>query len=344
MKRGFFSTIAIAVGVGVGALAGCGSSSVSAAGDGGGGNEAGIDADADARAPDDPRRPAADAACSERATAYCARLDACFHAELARVYGDASRCEARQKLSCTPAVLAAGSATTPDDVRACASALAGATCDDLFVVHRAPAACHAKAGSLANDASCGFDAQCASSHCYGAGAALVGCGHCAPRASDGGACANANDCDDGLVCAKTARCRAPLDIGGTCSDDAPCKATSLCLQGKCIAWLGEGDVCDGSADTCDRSRALWCNFVAHRCEAAKPLIGGSDCALVASGPPGAAYCTASSACAEKTPNAFTCLTAASDGAACDRNKGPLCMPPAFCDRGTCNVITESSCR
>src|SRR5437763_695193 len=83
----------------------------------------------------------------------------------------------------------------------------------------------------------------------------------APRARplDGGGCRITDDCDFGLLCAKSGKCRAPVAVNSICSDDAPCAPTAGCLSGKCIAPIENGAVCDPSVDLCDPYRALACD-------------------------------------------------------------------------------------
>ena len=312
---------------------GCGSSNTAGgiATDGG----ARDDASLDAGATEDPRRPDADAACADRAKAYCDKLFACFDAVVVSTYGDVTRCAERQKLACVPAILATGSTTTAGDVRACAAALPGATCEDLFTLHAPPVACRPKAGSGAGGATCAFDSQCATSRCNEAG----GCGSCTTRSSEGKDCRITDDCEYGLTCAASSKCRALVAVGAACSDDAPCKPPAGCLQSQCVAALEQGDVCDPLVDLCDPYRALSCEPIGKRCARVKFLPPGADCAGYF---PGSARCATSSVC-KKSDTTSRCLAAAADGELCDASAGPLCMAPAICSQGHCLVVDENTC-
>jgi hypothetical protein len=323
-------------GAAMAAACGGGSHDVGATSDAGAGE--GASASSDAGAADDPRRPAAEAACAARAQAYCDKLVSCFGVVVASVYGDVTRCAERVSLACVPTILANGSQTTADDVRACAAAIPGAACDAMFETNAPPAACRPKPGTLtaARGATCAFDAQCAGARCpEGPG----GCGVCSARSAEGGDCRITHDCDYGLLCAKSGKCRAPGAVSSTCGDDAPCAPPAGCLQGSCIAAVERGEICDAQVDLCDPYRGLYCDPIARRCAPVPVVSPGHDCSSTMT----PTICAASSSCT-RVNGSDVCVLAATDGAACDGARGPLCTPPAICNQGRCVVLDESSCR
>jgi hypothetical protein len=284
---------------------------------------------------DSPARRAADAACAEQSTAYCARLDQCYSAYMMAAFGDASTCAARLQLACTPPLLASGSSTTPADVRACAAALPTADCVALFGNDDPPDACKSKPGTLADRAACSFDAQCAGGKCaLGAG---VVCGTCTTRSASGGACDTASDCAYGLVCGGGV-CVVAAAATGFCDATHPCTTSVICEDNvnTCVAALGVDQVCDPSDDLCDQVHGLFCEPLGMRCTpvmfAPTGACGTTNAGFV--------VCTRGGVCVGANPR---CVPSAADGARCDDSAGPRCLAPATCSGGTCVVKNEYSC-
>ncbi|MBN8612024.1 MAG: hypothetical protein J0L92_15630 [Deltaproteobacteria bacterium] len=108
-------------------------------------------------------------------------------------------------------------------------------------------------GSLATDAPCTEDVQCASGSCYPYGAGLV---ICAPAGGDGAACSASAPCADGLRCGVGNRCRRDRDIlcsvrsarenwTAECIDGATCSYRTD-FRDHCIG--GDWRVCSSDSD------------------------------------------------------------------------------------------------
>jgi hypothetical protein len=331
------------------ALADCAGSSGGSMGTASDGGADGTTFDAYVDAPldvDPATRAAALAACATESAAYCARAGACFPTFLAETFGDVTTCEARLTLSCVPTVLSVGSQTTAADVQACAAALPTADCDAVFVDNAPPAACETIAGTLSAGSKCAFGEQCKGALCN---VGPSGCGSCVGRNEAGVDCSSTDECTYGTVCA-SGTCVAPMgEAGSPCVLSTPCTAPNRCAGGTltCTPPLEAGAFCNPNLDNaCDSTQSVQC------IPAPDPPLGGV-CApptLVASGACGEVgsvfvACTGGGVCANVDGNGQgTCMAPAADGAPCDGNDGPLCLPPAICVSGTCVVDDENSCR
>lgn len=215
---------------------------------------------------------------------------------------------------CEWARSAPGSVIDDAAIAACGGSLAEAACDGAFLFtsasvpsplfvrsHEPSLACRWPVGSLANDAPCGADHQCASGWCTAAGGT---CGTCKEPLALGSPCIGS-----GLDCARGSRCHYPENACVRVTDDpgGPCTSHSDC---------GYGLRCDPGAKTC------------------KPYAPGGEPALGSCSP--AAPCEPGLAC-RFGPAGGTCSapTWEPNGAPCDPDGSTRCAD------GTCTMMGES---
>ncbi len=277
----------------------------------------------------------AEEACAQVATAICGKINSCSSFFTSVQFGDEATCEARLNLTCPSTFTAEGATVTPDIGKACADAIAGASCDDVLG-RNLPAECKPTPGTLEDGAACGVDAQCKSTHCAKKGEV---CGVCAAPVAAGGTCVVSEDCEDGLGCAAT-KCVALAGQGATCDDATPCKPTLTCFMGKCSTPAGAGEACDPVAQNCDRLQGLGCSgaSVCQKLKLAGPgeVCGKSGGDLI--------ICSGNGTCKDPGGGSGTCLAAAKDGQACDEMAGPKCLSQAMCSNGVCTLTDPASCK
>jgi hypothetical protein len=286
----------------------------------------------------------ADQACTEYANEVCTRVGSCVPWFISYAYGDTATCNARQKLACSEALAAAG-ALRPDDTLACANAIAAQSCDDFFA-HVIPTACSIH-GTLAQGATCLIGSQCQGDQAYCQIATDNTCGACATRGGAGAQCAVNEDCQSGMVCAKS-KCAAPGVASATCSDAVPCRASFACKAGSCQTPAKLGDTCTPTQGNpfadCDELAGLYCDPGTTQCKAIVMGKPGDTCGNTANG---LVVCGASGACrpgGDGGANTGVCVAAAADGAACDSINGPTCTPPAQCKNQKCTLPDPTACK
>jgi hypothetical protein len=286
-------------------------------------------------------------ACSDLATALCAKLGECAPILLSSAYGDSTTCVARAELACGQSLALTNTSDTPSLVESCSQAYSSLSCSDLFQ-NNPPKACQHTAGPLTTGTPCGTAGQCASNVCVtGTG----GCGTCGTAAAAGAACKGSSDCIAGLVCAVDAssnlRCVAPAASGADCTN-TPCQVGLVCAGAtgskKCAAPLAAGAACDPTTQGCDGAAGYWCTPRGTRCVQIKFAAAGQPCGYdTTTGD--LTECSDSGFCAlAASSTTGTCVAAAADGQACDTTKGPLCVPPAACTNGTCTVTDPATCK
>lgn len=279
----------------------------------------------------------ADQACTDAATALCTELQNCEGAVVTLGYGDLATCEARVKLSCSPALMAPGTSQTPDHLESCAKTAATVSCNQLFS-RDTPDACRPKPGKLVDGMACGDDAQCVNGYCKKPANEV--CGVCSARAAAGAACTVNDDCDYLLVCAMSL-CAAPGAVGASCDDGHPCVAPNVCKASQCTAPIGAGMTCDPVAKDCDSTQALYCDPATKLCRQAGFATAGGACGVVNGG---YVACSGGGHCKLGVGLLMgTCLAPAADGAACDATAGPDCLPPAQCVSSVCKLPNAASC-
>lgn len=296
----------------------------------------------------------ADQACTDFATAQCAKLDQCIVNGTTSRYGGVAVCQARQKDACLTRLGAAGTGNSPNDVELCVQQLPTASCAE-FDLGNVPE-CLAKIGSFANGQPCAFPGQCQSSNC-----AIVNgtnCGTCTARNQAGDSCATTS-CSHGLSCISTTQqCQPRGELNGSCDADHPCGAGLSCVTpegasaGTCqTAGTAVGTPCDPqrrTAPACDPNLGLFCSGASRTCEAVSYAPAGGQCGFVS---PIVINCTNAATCfgaQGQTPG--MCVANASDGVSCDTQSGPSCLPPARCvtgnpstTSGVCQLPNPSAC-
>jgi len=291
--------------------------------------------------------PSVDEACTQTAAASCAKLDQCIKNGVVTRYGDLATCQARLKQSCVSSLGAPATGNTPAFVEVCAAAIPAATCADYEGAN--VAACATKMGTLATGAACTYAAQCATAFC--AIAKGTNCGVCAATSNPGDSCATTT-CSRGLTCvASTSTCQVDGATNAACDRDHPCGFGLSCV-GAAMTTMGTcqpsgktvGAACDSrrmTAPACDANQGLTCDAVSKMCVALTYASDGMPCGLVGTT---VTACGNASVCygsSGVTPG--TCKAAAKDGAACDTDAGPGCLPPARCVTGSATV-TSGMCQ
>ena len=317
-------------------------------------------------------------ACADVAHAQCVKHEACSLASFANdhSYGSEADCEARVAPSCVNALAAQGTGQSPANIESCVAQYPNYSCTD-FRDNNPSGACLPPAGTRANGAVCGANAQCTSTFCHIAQNET--CGVCAAQPVADAPCSYAGDCGRNLGCAiassaTTGTCAARVASAGTClTNTNPCQAGYACVgdnetnatSGTCQSQGNTlGAACDRSRKTeanCDAEFGLTCVPTAAgssvgTCQAITLVGAGQTCGVLGSAPiTGEALCNAGGLCAKvNTSDATgTCVAAAADGAACDSDTsvGPPCLPPAKCvaitagtTAGTCIVPDATKCQ
>lgn len=278
-----------------------------------------------------------DGACDQYVSSLCNKLAECFPAFIKISYKDANDCVARQKSTCMKALSAPSTGATPELLSGCASSYSARSCNDIFKQPDASDACKTPAGSLADGAPCGDDAQCSGRACNITGDSS--CGACAARIAAGGDCTKGK-CDDGLTCARNGKCVAPAAAGSPCSDSQPCSTPLVCSAGTCAEGGAAGANC-GEDAPCNALKALFCDPTSNQCKELKIANAGEACGLVSGS---FVTCSAGGNCKQGAGGSGTCQAAAADGAACNAENGPGCQEPAECINGVCTVTDPGACK
>ena len=295
-----------------------------------------------------------DQACTDYASAECAKLDMCVINGTTARYGGPLVCRARQKQACLTRLAAPGTGNDPTAVEQCLQQIPSASCNEFDLGEIAE--CQAKTGSIANGQACAFSGQCQSANC----AIVTGtsCGTCAPPNQAGDSCATTS-CSAGLFCiAATQQCQPRGSGDAACDSGHPCGAGLSCVtpsgmpSGTCQpAGATVGAACDPSRQTapaCDPNLNLRCDGTSHTCLADSFTGAGAQCGVVNHI---GVSCTNASTCfgaQGQTPG--MCLANAADGGPCDTQAGPSCLPPARCvtgggsaTAGLCRLADPASC-
>jgi hypothetical protein len=282
-----------------------------------------------------------DAACASGAETYCAWLGRCVPSSLNVVWGDAATCAARIKLSCMDQFLS-GSNASPDDIGACASAVAAQSCN-APVGPVEGSECLPKPGSRANGAGCGSDWQCQSTYCKKSGGQT--CGTCAVRAKIGELCDGS--CEFGATCAQVSlaerRCVVPGGVGASCATSMVCQSGLSCEGGVCTqpTYLSAGMACEPARSRCDGRMGLYCNSMTRVCAQVKYASPGEACGTQSDGT--LAICSGGASCPTGLAANKVCIAAAKDGEACNLNMNIGCQQPASCINNVCKLPDAAAC-
>lgn len=353
------------------ALVACGGSSSNNSGsDDGGGVDSASPGNGDSGGSSDGGVTATQA-CSDWATARCARWDACSNTTYVDIhYGSQAACVSASEQTCATSLAATATAATPAFFEGCAQATTNESCADLFGANP-PAACASLAGPGAVGATCFAAAQCASTYCAVPDDAT--CGTCAAVPAAGATCGTDADCGSrgGLVCSDLGTCVALGAASASCDKDHPCGPDLSCVgadpkkltMGTCQAAVSmPGASCDPTQATgpgCDATLQLKCDAATSQCVAAS-LVASGTCGDLGGGVVG--KCEAAGTCVlpeadagpdggdAGTATSGTCLAAAAMGSPCDSAGGPACAPPGKCasedggTAGTCQIVNPTTCQ
>lgn len=278
-----------------------------------------------------------DQACTDIASARCAKLDACNKTGIVTRYGDMATCNAREKLACTLSLQAPATTVTASLQEQCIPALTAQSCND-YLLGIFPVACLPPAGPRATLAGCAYGGQCVTTDC--AIAKGEACGTCSNVPAPGDSCARIGCGRSGFVCVRdTMTCGAPAADGGSCGLDVPCAPSLACVgatntaQGSCQPRLSSaGAVCDShrrTAPDCDHNAGLHCNPISKICDAIAFASPGQPCGITSGGV--YALCTNGSCPIPDGGSTGICFAnAADDGGGCDLDAGAACVSPARC--------------
>jgi hypothetical protein len=270
-------------------------------------------------------------ACTDLHTANCNKLDTCAPFLVTKVYGAVATCIQRNVSSCL------GTAVASSAIEGCAQALPLETCNQFFDGNDQPAACN-YVGPVPNGGACGELGQCDGLTAFCQSVSGQTCGVCSARLPAGSGCSDDAVCQNPLSCVKptgaTVGTCTLLGAGGaTCNATHPCQGMLVCpASGVCGPALSAGAACTGQ--DCDIYHGVFCN-ASGVCEQFQASSPGASCGV----------CAASGFC-RSVPSGSTngtCVAAAADGAACDTANGPLCMPPATCVSGICQLPVTLAC-
>jgi hypothetical protein len=280
-------------------------------------------------------------ACSDYADAYCTLLSQCepFHVPL--WFGDLATCKQRMALPCLAMLGHSGTTWNGDVMAGCAQALSQEACGSWYT-HTLLPECVPPAGAAADGSPCRDGGQCQSSHCLVPNDSLDGVCSPAPGANSS-ACYVDDDCATGWLCSNPGdsapgQCLQTVGSGGICLnkvcaknlDCIPDSCTICPPQPTCKSALGVFYTCQNNyAGQCDDLKGLTCgkNGASYVCLQQTVAQIGDAC----TGP-----CAANAECTAQPDGGSICV-AVPDGGSCDNQSGPLCMPPAKCVSGTCQI-------
>lgn len=262
-------------------------------------------------------------------------------------FGTKDACTSMITAALSPELTLKGVSLSQAQAQACQTQQTTQSCDDPT----APTDCQFK-GTLANDAACAVDLQCASGNCYfpaSADGTTTTCGTCKAFVAEGGDCTD-GACEPGLNCNTASKCVKGAAEGAGCTDAFDCAGSLQCVAGKCVPLFGEGAACkplDTASGVCDRNVNLYC----------KPTIADGStgvCAKYAYAAVGQACgidrttflitsCTASQ-CVLPTSDAIagTCTAPLAAGAACSTTSVG-CAFGLTCSGGVCTAPDLASC-
>jgi hypothetical protein len=277
----------------------------------------------------------ADRACADYVAAFCGRYKACSNYWFLRQYGDDATCQARNLIGCAGQFAARGTTWTPAGLEACVAAIPTASCQELIMLNRLPAACTPAPGTLAMGESCAVDAQCQGQVCLFGG--FGSCGTCQTVSPVNSICVDSSECAAGTVCAGSSSpgsCTTYAAEGGSCNG-VPCAPWLLCQNGVCGKPEGVGGTCSSdpnALDPCDNFGGILCDSTMMKCVAPVPDPTNQSCA-------GGSICSASYSCATDG----SCIPPIKEGDDCAVLSGPSCLAPSRCDNGICTLPDPARC-
>ncbi|HLK35694.1 MAG TPA: hypothetical protein VKU41_03005 [Polyangiaceae bacterium] len=288
--------------------------------------------------------PSAEQAATDVAKALCAKYSACSAYLVAAQFGDMATCASTVKASVVNTLGAPGTGQTPGNAEACATKVAGISCDDAFG-HNLPSECQPAAGTLANGTACGDSSQCKSGYCNIAPTST--CGMCAAAPAAGASCMQDADCPPGSTCNASGACVVFGRAGAQCdSAQQPCLPTLTCKNGSCATPDALGAACASDPNgaspygSCDQLAGALCDQ-SNMCVKVTLVGAGQPCGLLNGA---LTLCSANGGCVvPQNANSGVCQAAAAAGGSCDPANGPDCAPPGVCTNGACAAPSASAC-
>ena len=291
-------------------------------------------------------------ACTDYASARCARIQSCSPTAMQTHYGDVGTCVSLLIQSCLNGAAAPSTGTTVAELETCVSHVSAWGCHDIIVNKNPPSQCITPPGGLATGAACAFPQQCQSAFC-----AIVpgaACGVCATAPAAGAPCANLTNCGQDLSCTSANTCEPYAATGGACNGVFPCSPGLTCVgasgatKGTCqTSATTAGAGCGSSGPSCDVWAGLACNSASLQCA---PLVlggNGDQCGYVN---------LQNSACLDGLCAGIvgsmpgTCVQYPAIGGSCDLVSGPSCFVPVRCvaagdggTAGTCQIADATMC-
>jgi hypothetical protein len=280
-------------------------------------------------------------ACSTYAAAICSRQTECVPFVTEVFYGEEPVCSARFEIYCSAFAKAPGTSWTPDGILTCASAVVNASCGELVkgILRGSLPECQPPPGALADGAPCIDSGQCQNGYCNND--ELDQCGVCTGFAGEGVECNTFQDCKLGLTCDLTiGKCVVAGSEGAACAPGQTlCEPPLVCHNGTCGAGAMLGEMCDPMFSACAFPKGHYCDPQTNSCNAFGMAKDFENCGYIM----GTSFqCAASGTCSFGAA-ASKCIPHASDGAACDLQKGIGCMPPAICFNGVCTPPAPDAC-
>lgn len=262
----------------------------------------------------EPRVPISEAP-AELAAALCQKIEACVGgAAMAILYGDEDCLVSAEKLIANTIVAAVERSAEESDI----------AYDDREL----PGCLEAYQALACEDTTLGFPEECKS--------ALSG------LHEEGGSCAHALECGEGLYCAfEDCSCSQPAATGEACVVSSQCEPGLTCFDSQCVPLAREGEPCEGTVApecvtgmicvTADEKAAM-----AGRCFPAEDLFVGSagqTCNAVGDPP---TLCREGLSC----PVGLlpTCQRPAPSGGVCTLAFPDMCPEDEYCSGGVCTKV------
>jgi len=154
--------------------------------------------------------------------------------------------------------------TTVDDskIQACIDYVNATPCEELDIDNLVDTPCQEiTVGSLATDAVCEVDGECAGD-AYCLAPAKSSCGACKARLGAGQACLADEACTDGK-CNAAGQCATPIGTGGACLGDEDCSGSLTCdpSTNTCaVVAPAVGDMCVDDDACGGLQNSLYCRF------------------------------------------------------------------------------------
>lgn len=236
----------------------------------------------------------------------CAQRLRCDPVWFSRTWTSVAQCEERTALQYRAMLWSPSTRLTPKWANDCAAALRDDQCKD-----ERPAACALVPGRGLAGARCYSGADCDTLSCTYHPDAAKGwkqpaCGTCEPR------------------------------FGGPRVCATPCASDEACVGARCVKRANEGEACTEVACV----KGMTC--VSGVCRATVYAREGEPCGNLSTG---SVECAGALRCSDRSGSTAIgqCVAPAEDGAPCDDDVGPGCVPPARCVDKACTLPDVAAC-